>query len=302
MWVKGKNIDLAHKLSEDEIDLLNSRMSDCSKHFPVEFNRKGRFVTDFHHWTAVEFRTFLLYSGVIVLKDVLTEEKYNHFLLLHVAFQILLDPKCTVQQINYAGRCLVKFVYQFQEIYGDHHIVYNVHNLLHIAEDCLHFNCSLEHFNCFPFENHLGKLKRMLKGTRRPLAQLYKRISEIESCRYVDNVIGMPSHIKCNSKVDSFYQISSGCIVKIVRVGKHNFRAIPLSLSQTTLGYTQFYSHPVKASDLGIYVYTNLEEAVDYPIESLERAVKCVSLPFVKSDYGDDETQFLLLPLLHQRV
>lgn len=84
---------------------------------------------------------------------------------------------------------------------------------------------------------------------------------------------------------------------KIFRVGTHNFQAIPLSLPQTTFGYSQFYSHPVKASDLGIYVYTDLEEAVDYPIESLESAVKCVSLPFVNSNYGDDETQFLLFPL-----
>lgn len=142
-WVGGKKSDPQHKLGKEKIEIINSRIKRCSKFFPAEFNRKGREIDDFRHWKAVEFRSFLLYSGVVVLKDVLPEDKYDNFLLLHVAFRILLSPNCTLPQIGFASRCLLNFVASFQTIYGKHNVVFCVHNLIHISEDCLHFGKSL---------------------------------------------------------------------------------------------------------------------------------------------------------------
>jgi len=73
------------------------------------------------------------------------------------------------------------FVLEFARIYGPQHIVFNVHNLIHLADDCIYFNSSLNKISAFLFENYLGKLKRMLRGTMRPLAQLFKRILELEN-------------------------------------------------------------------------------------------------------------------------
>ena len=307
-WVGGKRADPKHKLSSADIEVINNRINQCSKFFPSEFHRKGREIDSFRHWKAVEFRSFLIYSGVVVLKDVLPADKYKNFLLLHVSFRILLSPKCNSHQIQYAGRCLVDFVNSFEDIYGAHNVVFNVHNLLHIAEDCLHFNSSLEHFNCFPFENYLGELKRMLKGTRKPLAQLYKRIMEIENCKSVQvNRSRTTESVKSKTFCDSFYilqnEVVGKIVVKILGITDDCFRAISFNILKTgNNSYFDFYDHPVKASDLSVYISVGFEETQIFPIEMLQTAVKCVALPSINYDHGDGEYQQIIFPLLHQLV
>lgn len=61
----------------------------------------------------VEFGTFLLYLGPILLKKLLSTEKYEHFLYLHISIQILACPKSTIDQIKYDGECLKHFAFEF---------------------------------------------------------------------------------------------------------------------------------------------------------------------------------------------
>ncbi len=181
-------------------------MSRC---FPREFQLKGRSLNELEFWKAVEFRSFLLYSGPVVLKEILEDNKYKHFLLLHVAIRILCSPCLTTQQIDYADSCLKCFVDMFKKIYGDYHLSYNVHNLLHLANECK-LHGPLDSFSAFPFESYLGQLKKMLRGTRRPLSQLKKRLSEIE-CHYSNN--SQPIQPTCiesltaSTSCDSFYMV-----------------------------------------------------------------------------------------------
>ena len=51
---------------------------------PREFARQPRSLDYLSRWKATEFREFLLYTGIIVLKKVLSDEMYGHFLALSV--------------------------------------------------------------------------------------------------------------------------------------------------------------------------------------------------------------------------
>jgi hypothetical protein len=84
--------DRIHCLSKDNIDIINTRIEEARKMFPVEFQRKGKPLSDLENWKAVEFRNFLLYSDPIVLKDVIEQRKYDHFLILHATIRILCSP------------------------------------------------------------------------------------------------------------------------------------------------------------------------------------------------------------------
>ena len=59
--------------------------------------------------------------------------------------------------------------------------MYNVHNLLHLHEDVSFFQSSLNEISAFKYENHLYKIKKLVRKSQNPIAQVTKRISEIES-------------------------------------------------------------------------------------------------------------------------
>ncbi|CAG7785804.1 unnamed protein product [Allacma fusca] len=58
-------------------------------------------------------------------------------------------------------------------------MVFNVHNIFHLADDCKRYG-PLESFSSFPFESHLGYIKRNIRENHHPIQQLRRRIEEKE--------------------------------------------------------------------------------------------------------------------------
>jgi len=125
IWVRGKKRDLRNKLTDEKLELMNSRILKCIKLFPNDFVRRRREIEEVSRWKAVEYRSFLLYSGPVVIKDILTEEKYLHFILLYAAMRILLSPSSRMPQFKYAGNCLLEFVKFIPSLYGEHNVRLN---------------------------------------------------------------------------------------------------------------------------------------------------------------------------------
>lgn len=57
---------------------------------------------------------------------------------------------------------------------------YNVHNLIHLADVATKFG-SLDTISCFPFENHLGTIKNLIRKPNEPLALVIRRKKEIDN-------------------------------------------------------------------------------------------------------------------------
>lgn len=175
IWLSG---DLPLRLQSKSIRTINERLVCIAKTQPLEFQRKIRPLSDFGYFKGSEFRTFLLYSGPVVLKYVIPSEQYNHFLLFHIASRLLCDEKYCQIYNTLANDMLKCFVEGVAEIYGEHHVIYNVHSLVHIAADVERFG-HLDNFSSFPYESFMYSLKRLLHKNNQPLAQIYNRISEI---------------------------------------------------------------------------------------------------------------------------
>lgn len=170
-----------YKLSQNIIKKLNLKISDLQTYVPSDFNRKPRSFKEVGRWKAVEFRMFLLYTGPILLKNALSREIYEHFLLFHSAIFILSDSVYIERYFEEAKRNLQHFVADSQKIYGKDFIVYNVHSLLHLCDEVkLHGN--INNFTCFPFENYLGTLKSKVHSKKFCLQQIHRRIEEYEKC------------------------------------------------------------------------------------------------------------------------
>ena len=71
------------RLSPSIISRVSQRLLTCAPYFTSEFSRKPRSFEYLRLFKATEFRSFLLYTGCVVMKDNCTAKMYDHFLLLH---------------------------------------------------------------------------------------------------------------------------------------------------------------------------------------------------------------------------
>lgn len=107
---------------------------------------------------------------------------YQHFLLLVVACRILCNPELCVDYVNYARELLRKFFELLPNFYGSDSQIMNRHNIIHLADEVEQTKKNLCAISAFPFENCLGKIKRLIVGRNNPLAQLVRRMSEQKAC------------------------------------------------------------------------------------------------------------------------
>lgn len=205
IWFGGPKIPCRHaKLSKDQVNVINQRLSLIKYSLPREFHRKPRPIHDYHFWKATEFRTFLLYIGPVVLKGLLSDDLYNHFLILHTIAYILTDSDIGSKKvmIDYAEKLTHLFLKHLGTFYSPDLYLYNFHNLLHLPNDVRNYG-SLNEFSAFPFENHMTTLKRMIRGPNKPIEQICKRLGEItchaikKSTNFIklDNVAGLSQRI-----------------------------------------------------------------------------------------------------------
>ena len=174
-WLTSKRCH-SYRLSNSQISIINSNINLIIRHIPSCFSRKPRSLNTFRQWKATEFRIFLLYTGKFVLKKVLGNKYYEHFLILSHAVSLIISSR-TINPLNIclANKLFIYFIKQGISLYGKSFPVYNVHLLSHLGDDVLR-NGALDNFSAFPYENYLGSLKKMIRGGICPLKQVINTI------------------------------------------------------------------------------------------------------------------------------
>lgn len=174
LWMKGP---LTVRLPARDVDRISRNLLTLRPHIPSEFARRPRALKEVDRWKATEFRQFLLYTGPVVLREVLRPDVYANFLLLSTAMSVLVSPYFATQHSDYANSLLHAFVKHFARLYGEDQLVYNVHGWSHLAQDAKRFG-NLDVISSFPYENYLQKLKSFVRKPTNPLAQIIRRLSE----------------------------------------------------------------------------------------------------------------------------
>lgn len=269
MWLSG---DLRARLPNNDIQTISNRLIDLSESQPCEFQRKSRSLKEFYNFKGTEFRTLIVYTLPVVLKNVLPLDKYNHLLTLHVAILILIDPFLCKSQADTAQTLLEHFVTTFSEIYGSHHVVYNVHSLTHMVEDVKLYGC-LDNYSAFPFESHMSVIKRKLHKNNQQLAQICNRIEEMYLHTIEEKTISREivfknqdhtqKHIYREIIFDNFkinckrrnkwFQTDDGKVFQFIYVEKkHDGTKVVKAREVQKL--EPFYSLPIKSSYFNIYI------------------------------------------------
>nr|XP_047129318.1 uncharacterized protein LOC124809315 [Hydra vulgaris] len=296
------------KLSSQSLKTISARLIHVSLFFPSDFNRRPRSLESMNKWKATEFRSFLLYSGPIVLCDILSKPVYEHFLILHSSIFLL----CRSQEhevIKYCGELLKIFVTKAVALYGKSFMSYNVHSLIHLDNDCLQFG-PLGNFCAFPFENALGHLKRRIRSGYLPLQQVASSLSDNKSehsrkvhtdgvsLQHCSGPLPNQGHFLqykvCHYKNQRF---SSGLRDSSVMVGQKCYQIVnilaedlknPLFLARCFTVQTNFYDVPLASSKLSIFKVSCLSDTL-HTIPFSDIVIKCCCLPYSSS--------FVVIPL-----
>ena len=181
LWLYNKFDKPKVRIKPSTVRSISARLLSYIEYCPKEFSRKPRSLSEWRMFKATELRTFLLYTGMVALKDKVHINVYKNFLLLVCAMRIFLSSHyCSINAyIEQARTMLLLFVKHYRGLYGPEHVVYNVHNLIHVHKDAKKFG-NLDNVSAFPFENHLQCFKKMVRSGNNTMQQLIRRIDEEE--------------------------------------------------------------------------------------------------------------------------
>lgn len=303
------------KLSLTQKEQLNNKLLLMSPFIPKEFCRKPRIFQEFPRWKATEFRQLILYTSVVLFKDVIDNDLYEHIILLHGAYRLLLCPKNCQKNLSCVKEILETFVHNFSFLYGEHKISYNVHNLLHLA-DCVEIFGNVDSFSAYKFENFMQTIKKDCRQPTNILQQINNRLEERSrfgqrtlaniglrslSKKKVTQVTAMP--IYCNYHFDTFYlstqKPNNSCYVKpLIPIKITGFfkdaDGEEYIIGQKFLNTRSYFTEPFDSTQtLGISLVSNLS-ATEEKFNIHDVACKVVSLPV--------NDGFVFLPILHHCI
>ena len=115
LWTKG---DLKYRQPAKVVNNISANLLSLRCNLPREYARRSISLLEYKQWKATEFRQFLLYSGAVVLHNILPVHMYNNFLTLSVAMTFLLRSELAsnFQYCAYAEKLLLKFSTDFAAI------------------------------------------------------------------------------------------------------------------------------------------------------------------------------------------
>lgn len=183
-WRDGKFRKTDMRWATGTIIKISSFLLECN--LPREIHRAMRGLDCLPHWKGTEYRSFLLYVGIVALKDHTSYEVYQHFLLLFCAIRICESERFS-HLIPLAKIMLDDYLERFRSIYGEHYMTSNIHNLTHLTDDVQKFGV-LQSFSSYPFESMLGQMKRLVRSGNLPLPQIARRIIELSKLENTLNV------------------------------------------------------------------------------------------------------------------
>lgn len=266
------------KISGIQMTIIENRIRKLKEYVPCDFGRKPRSFTEFERFKASEFRLLILYTGIVIFQDIFTDEYYHLFLTLMFITRILCD-KTHVEDsdmLNYAENLCKSFVNQFKRKYSSVNVSYNVHALIHVVDDVRRLGV-LDSFSSFPYESGLGNIKRKIRSSNNPVAQISRRISEGYSIPK-KKVVQMDEYFINDLKIifgklkDSCVMLMNKSFVRIESVKQDVAFCKELKIIKASS------NHPFNLSLLDIYVVKLSENQV--LVKKRDIACKCIILPY----------------------
>jgi hypothetical protein len=147
---------------------------------PNNISRIARSLSDHkQYWKASEWRNWLLYYSLPILRSICLDEYFQHYMLLVQATYIMLQDSISPSDLDTCEKMIVQFVVMFPALYAERYATLNVHQLLHLPQ-CVRDLGPLWCYSCFPFEDANGQLMKMFHGTQFVDRQIVNAVSAMQ--------------------------------------------------------------------------------------------------------------------------
>lgn len=78
LWIEPKR-KFEYRWTENDVNVMNTLLEKCNSEMPTEINRSIRSLSCIKFWKGTEFRVFLMYIGIVVLKKLFERRNMNIF-------------------------------------------------------------------------------------------------------------------------------------------------------------------------------------------------------------------------------
>lgn len=319
-WI-GKTKSYNRKWNKTSIESTSRFLLRCNDQMPSDIHRALRDLDTLAFWKGVEYRTILLYVGMVAFRSVLPNDEYEHFITLCCAVTICSCEKYKAF-IPVAADMFKLYVKKYISLYGTNTIGSNIHNLIHITEEMIEHNVgNLDHLSTYKYENSLRLLGIKLKGFNKPLQQISRRLIEISNFysineheylkeeKFLPSIqyalptdqngcgnklyskinIGPGVFLSCRKKGDQWFLTRSGDVVKM----KH---AIEIHNTYKICGFSlirkgAFFLKPLNSAKLNIFMSDGElnNEISTFDINAIAAKMICL----------ESESNFVYIPILH---
>lgn len=216
--------------------------------FPKEIHRRMRSLEFVSLWKGLEYRNFLNYVAVVLLKDYLPEKYYQHFLTLFCAVRIC-SADTYKSFLPVAKDLFTDFIEDYKKLYGIEYLTSNVHNLCHVVDEVERFG-PLSTLTAYPFENYLHSIKKMLHAGPLPLNQVANRLSEL-----------------INSETSNIIKHAYEKTTRTVQSVARSESKVTITLNDFILS-TNFEDKWILTKDLSVVCFENaVEDSLDWKIK-----------------------------------
>lgn len=131
--IAKKFTNVVWERSLEPIDVMIIDMQLDEIRTPTRLARRPRSLLLSKIWKGTEWRNFFIYYAPVVLKDILPDDEHRLLMKLAEAVYLIHKTSITPEELDEAENLLNEAVLEFQDLFGDIHMVYTVHLLLHIV-------------------------------------------------------------------------------------------------------------------------------------------------------------------------
>lgn len=286
-----------------ELEYKVLQMRNC---IPRDFPRKCRTFVEICNWKATEFRLFALYTSVVILRDSVREEMYDHFLHLVCAYRLICAKDARINA-DTANILFERFVENYPFIYGENKVSYNIHNILHICE-CVKRYGPVSEFAAYKNENYLHQMKKYVRKPTQVLQQIVNRVEEMctinnaameegfifgtdnkfPNCLKSYNGYRFDNFILKANSADAYCEILPNIKFEIQQFSMINNEKVVFG--KQFLKTEPFFTMPMNSEEVGIFKCSNLSSTTEiFPLSK-------IGGKFMKLPYGNSS---ILIALLH---